>query len=199
MIHHDFTVLYEIAGKLFGQRTITTFHYKWTAADAVTELSELQAEDLISAQLIALYRSVTTTDWQANYTRVFCVNPTSLYTSYVKPLSGTGTVEPPTLPPANAAVITRRAFFRGPAGRGRVYLPAVASEYSEEGLVTAAGITLYTTLAEAMIEVIEVGDPLGELTPVLWNTSTYVASTVDAFTVQPVLRVQRRREIGVGI
>lgn len=195
-LHND-VLLFEIVGQLFGQTTISTFHYRWEADNDVDQITEAEADAAIRLVLSTPYRECLTTDWTGLLTRTFVVKPTSTIPALVTTYTPDGTVDPPTLPPANAAAITRRGSRRGPQGRGRVYLPAVPTAWTTGGLVTTT--TAYTAFATAMVSQVGVAAPLGILFPVLWNRTNNTNTLVDAFTVQSVLRTQRRRAIGVGI
>lgn len=194
---HGDVLLFEIVGTLNGQTTISTFHYRWMADNSADQITEADADAAIRLTLSTPYRECLTTDWTGLVTRTFVVKPSSTVPALVTTFTPDGTVDPPTLPPTNAVCITRRASRRGPRGRGRVYLPAVPVAWTTGGLVTTT--TAYTAFAEAMIDEIGVAAPAGTLTPCLWSRATDLNSTVDAYTVQSVLRSQRRRAIGVGI
>lgn len=195
-LHND-VLLFEIVGQLFGQTTISTFHYRWEADNSADQITEADADAAIRLTLSTPYRDCLTTDWTGLFTRTFVVKPTSTIPALVTTYTPDGVVDPPTLPPTNAVAITRRGTRRGPQGRGRVYLPAVPTAWTTGGLVTTS--TAYTAFGTAMIAVVGVAAPLGELIPCLWNRTFNTNNTVDAYTVQSVLRTQRRRAIGVGI
>jgi len=108
------------------------------------------------------------------------------------------------LPPATAAVIRAYAALAGPEGRGRNFIFGITSQNNVEGQIPVAARANWRTLAELIYE----DDLVG--TSYTWQPVLFAperpgpppnpahVSPIVASDINTVLRVQRRREIGVG-
>lgn len=198
-IPHGGYVQFEYVGFLFGQTTINTFTYQWMEEGLTTDLAWSVAEGLIDDQLRDLYLACLSNEWEGVATRIYNPAVTATEAAFLFPMTDNGAIEETSEPPAVAGVITKRTALRGSRGRGRIFLPAVPVSFHENGRLTATGVGVYNDLGDAMQFTIPVPDPVGNLVPVVYSrTAVFGAAIVDC-TAQPILRSQRRRQIGVGI
>lgn len=187
-------LLTTLQGTLFGQRTITTFHWSVNAMPVATSLLSLLT--LLEANLMPDFKGMLSNEWSASEVtgRRIIVNATR---SYSVQSVGNGSVASSSLPPSVAGVISRFTNASGKKGRGRIYVPAVPDLWHLNGQLSQAGLNAYdlfrprldlpTTLAGGIA-----------LEPVLFTRPNTVVF-VEGSLVRNILRSQRRREIGVGI
>lgn len=116
------------------------------------------------------------------------------------------------LPGQNAVVVSLRSGVKGRRRRGRFFLPGVSEANQANGLVTGSQLTAITALAdglrthygptgsEASYRLVVYSPPTPPFKapkPPPVHTDTLVTPVV-ALPVDPVIRTQRRRTIGVG-
>lgn len=184
-----------IKGTLFNQTVESTFHWKVTSVPNGYNLLTFVEE--LAAGFLTDYAECMSISWAASAVYARRISAPATRGVETIPTATPGVVNSVSLPPATAAVLSRYTNVAGPKGRGRVFMPAVPTSFHLNGLLTNAGVDTYggflprldltfTTTAGAVLE------------PVLVST-TGEATNVETAKVQRVLRVQRRREIGVGI
>jgi hypothetical protein len=102
--------------------------------------------------------------------------------------------------PVNTSVaITKRTQNAGRDQVGTIHMPGVPTIFVNDGRVSAQGLILYDDLGTAMRVVHVLSNPSITLTPVLFDKSTPEDSQPIAnHTVQPFVRVMRRRTVGLG-
>ena len=109
----------------------------------------------------------------------------------------------PNLPSVATVSISRFANQAKRYGMGRIFLGGVPQSFTLNSSVVGAGYATLSDLADQFKEPIVVnnGSTNFTLTPVLCNFRKTPANRwpVTSVKVQPVLRVQRRREVGRGI
>jgi len=198
-IPHGGYVQFEYVGFLFGQTTINTFTYQWLEEGLSADLAWSEAENAIDDQLRDLYLACLSEEWEGVATRIYNPAPTATEAAFLFPMTDDGAVAEGSEPPAVAGTITKRTSLRGPQGRGRIFVPAVPISYHENGRLTATGVGVYNDLGDAMQFTIPVLAPAGNLVPVVYSRVALNGAAIVDCTAQPILRSQRRRQIGVGI
>lgn len=187
-------LLTTIQGSLFGQRTITTFHWAITSIPPNTNLLTVLTN--LEANLLPDFRTLLSQDWdgiELTGRRLF-PGPTR---SYSVAINGSGLVVATSCPPSVAGVISRFTNQAGKKGRGRIYVPAVPVSWHLNGLLTMAGQNAYDAFRGRLDLPTNLAGPV-TLEPVLF-TRPNTAVNVEGSAVRTILRSQRRREIGVGI
>lgn len=193
-----------ITGLLFNQRTITTFHYTSTTGGAG---SPDDMEDLLDQFLPAVYDTFidcVTEDWTSGRVQGQVISPVRKIALTTLPGATQGTVATPTLPGNNAAVLYRRTNLAGRDQQGRIFMPAVPQAWVTAGAINGTGTTAYGPMAGNLYAPLDVGGRIylpvivGYVdvppTPPFYTTRGVVTNA----GVNPVVRSQRRREIGVG-
>jgi len=191
----------QVVGRLHGQRTRTTFSYLYTGAatapDGVAALTAMLTdfEDQIGVEL----KNVSSSEWDHEYTSAQVISPTR-YRMVVQPINLQGAIAGNALPSAVAAVIKRTTDRAGRRYQGRIYLPGVPATYEDDSEIAVIKRPLYDTLAANMVTPLEGVDPGEDFTPVVSLEGAMIpaADTVRDAVLDPVLRYQRRREVGVG-
>jgi hypothetical protein len=143
--------------------------------------------------------AVASSEWTYEYTQIQMISPTR-YRAVVNPVDTPGQISGGALPSGVCAVIRRTTDRAGRRYQGRIYLPGVPITHEDDSEIAVAKRTLYATFATTMITPLE-GMAAGEdYTPVcsLDGAMILAADTIRDAGLDPVLRYQRRRELGVG-
>jgi len=189
-----------IRGTLFGQRTLSLFHYRYnTNVNAANgfPIIDLLATILNDAGgLVENYAACCSQNLTIDFLSIQKVHPAPRIRRYnFDPSAPTGTNIAACLSPNHACAITRQADEATRHGTGTLHMPAVPVTFMEDGLITGAADAAYTTLAEEML----VHQDGGLWVPVLYNRVAPADSlNITRTTVQNTLRVQRRRTVGLG-
>lgn len=185
-------------GILFGQRTINDFYYVKTVTDDVVSLSDM-LDNWITVNGDQILPPVTSTDWEffrGTADLIFPVNRRSAQVVSTQEMRD-GQIAGGSLPPSTTVVVARRTSIRGPSGRGRMFFPAVPTNWHDDGFLAAAGVTAYNgILADLALPISVAGN---EFQPCLYHRLPAGFDVVEYWTFDRVLRQQRRREIGIGI
>jgi hypothetical protein len=197
-------------GKLFNQAVVNTFYYQQTTNNASGASDFSQLFDALDSNIFPPLASCVTADvtWGVAEIRRMVIPPAAP-TGEDFDMNRFGGIATPTLPPANCVVIRRKTGFLGRKYRGRIYVPGIPSAWVTNGQLTnATGLIAFDNLAAVLRQPIASGgaNPT-TFTPVLAtlvpgvppNPATLRVNTIVNTFVDPVLRVQRRREIGVGV
>jgi hypothetical protein len=206
-------------GAFYGVQTFTRFYFERTTGSAGDRL--LQLSDAIlnfaiggGSTFRVRWDNVVTIDWVWDYMTIQRVqqNPLLRVRTEVN-MIGTGAFTGTALPPTTAVVMKRRTNLATRIAQGRIFIPAVALEATSGGSIPLVGITpqayraALTALATGMINSITGSD--GAI------SNTFIGRVIQggAFDLNgdpvvfpisiigfdDVLRVQRRREVGVGV
>jgi hypothetical protein len=113
----------------------------------------------------------------------------------------------PSCPPQDAVVMTKRTTQAGKRSRGRWYFSGIAEDDHEGGLITAASALRFESLRAVLDDTFVGGASGNTYSPMhcYWRElpvpllSILEGSSVEEVTFDPILRSQRRRQIGRGI
>lgn len=188
-------------GTVYGQTTVTTFHYLFESGGPLPDGVE---PDILAAAWMASVGSAfidaISADW--HMVMVECRDPRTnpVWASGFALDSTPGAGPNEACPPSVAAVITRRTALAGRTYRGRIYMPAVPVAWQLEGRTSAGGPPAYQTFADQLATVVDVPGlgPAAELVPVVWSRKLQASTRITSAIPRDILRSQRRREIGVG-
>ena len=188
-------LLTTIQGTLFAQRTITTFHWK-----VATIQPEVNLQNLLlgfNTLLLAEWQAMLSEDWLGDITTIRRLSPSPTRT-FTESIAGTnGTVADDSLPPSTAGVISRFGNGASKSNRGRIYVPAVPEAWHLAGQLTAAGVAAYDAFRPVLDLTADLGG-IATLEPVLFKKPN-LTLLIEGSTTRRILRVQRRREVGVGV
>lgn len=200
----DGIVAVDCWGTLYGQATRTKFVYKNTSPAIRSADNDFQPR--FTAEHQTFVRAVLSQDWTITNQRVYVYNPGPGFTvvafkDYAQAASGS--ILSAGCPPTVAGVVRKRTGAIGRANRGRWYFPAVPVASVLSGQFTAGALTNWNTLAGQLSMKLTNGFMVDWFTPQLARYSSTGAlinvQDITACATDPILRSQRRREIGVGI
>ena len=134
--------------------------------------------------------------------------------SFTLPLTqpNPGTLSGDTLPPQNAAVIGLRTGVKGGRRRGRIYLPGLTELGNTDGKLSSAQLTAVQGLAQGILNTFGPSGVETDYRLVIYSPERLTFPTprppkprpgriitpVQGTVIDPNIRTQRRRSIGVG-
>lgn len=139
---------------LDNQASVNTYNYL-VGSVVGGGITDQNASDAFDTLINAFYKGITTTSVLYQGVQTYFIRRT--FGSLPAPVKsvangGFGLQAPPTLPPNTAAIMKYNTFERGPGGRGRVYLPFIASLLSSAfGTFTVAMDVAVNSLASALL------------------------------------------------
>lgn len=197
------TNLFEVIlqGSVEGQMTINTFYY-WDNGAGLIPGSESNLTGVFNANVFPLIQACLSIDWAAISVKVRCITDQTrspFVSNYGVGTNGTGPAghEPTSV----AALISRYTNFRGQAGRGRLYLPAVPSGWVANSSILTANFGPFTTLASALSTTWISGGT--SWTPQIFSKGTRFqpragAANIARGVARQLLATIRRRRVGRG-
>lgn len=192
-----------IVGSIESQLTVTTFYYMdgRTPGSALTShCTDLDTALRVASHLYAKYVGACSNEWVGTSVLIDSPNNPNLATqTFASP--GTPSGGPGHEPTTVSAVITKYTGFKGQAGRGRVYVPAVPTGFV--GSSTITNLNVWSILASQML----VSETAGGQTyaPVVFskglrtqNPKVTGAAGIINCVARTLLGNTRRRRIGRG-
>lgn len=182
-------------GSLFGQLIEYTFHYiEDVSAGAAGDNALATAFD--SGPALSLV-GVLSHDYTYTGSSAQKYSPLPVTNSIFNGAnSQVGGVNAASLPPAVSAVISKLTPFAGPAGRGRVFLAGIPFTYDTSGQLNGTGLAALNGVAAIISQQLSQGGYT--FTPCIARRTTGAITRLTGTLVRPVLRCQRRREVGRG-
>lgn len=198
-------LLIQVRGRLHQQRVMNNFYYATLTSSsdnlANNTVSSVEKWDMDFGPMYAACMSNEVTNLTIRG-QILQPNGTAhpdRFMFYEQPASDSeGAVVQNSLPSTVSAVVRRRTALSGRKYRGRVYVPGVPFTWEIDSVLTeAAQDTLIANMGAILITPMTVSATIWQ--PVVTDSPFFLRQTVvNAAAVDPVLRVQRRREIGVG-
>lgn len=197
-----------IVGDLFGSRTMTLLHYRALQIEGQRDWNlDLPGFDVefrtATDSLVSNYQDVTSEDWKMAYVRYQLIYPVRYAHNVFLTTGETGTLAEPSLPANVSAVLNKKNDETGPHNRGQVHMPGLTIPSVADGALTPGAIALYTNLADKLNDTInqaQLPAPPGTWQPCIFNRTAPIASKeFTSVTIEPTVRVMRRRTLGVGI
>lgn len=191
-------------GRANDQTTLTVFHYQTVVAPSGTD-GVVQIKNFadgfdagIQSPGPALLQCISET-WTWESTRAQNIYPNrQIYVDSLVDLPG---IRPDTCTAQNvSAVITKRGAFAGRRYIGSTHIPGIASGDYNNGLLTPdlKGLMALAAQRYKLPYTPTLGG--GEYRMIIFNRANPALSLgIEATTVQPELRVMRRRTVGLGI
>lgn len=203
--------LLSIAGRVFGQRTLNTFHYR--IEDNQAEFDDDQMSDALRNAFIPAIANPATIGWSF----LECVPPEwtfeELWVQAVSPIRYRKHIYPQTKPgayegeatvPNVAAVITRQTEFAGRDQISNLHVGPidVSGAFAAEGVLTTDGTVKLASLTTALLEDLPVGGGAQwSARPVIYHpnkTDPPNFNYIVGANVQSTTRTMRRRTVGRG-
>jgi len=188
-----------IEGTLHAQTVQTVLHYLTTVDTGLSPVAQATAlAARVAAIVVPQLKSIQSAEYA--HTRIIVqkifplpprlpiINTTAL---------GAGSVAGSSLPCADCAVITKRTIFAGRKYRGRIFVPGVPVTSELDSQLSPAALTTWQAVADA-INVALVQAPGDTWAMTLWHKSTSTNDVVTQLIARPILRSQRRRQVGRG-
>jgi hypothetical protein len=185
-------------GLLFQQHTITNFYYAVTD-NADGEDLEAALDTWTTVNADQMLPPIMSTDWVFLRTTADIIHPVIRRSAQVVSSQEfrNGQIAGGSLPPSVTFVIARRTSTRGPTGRGRVFIPGVPTAWHDDGSLTGAAITAVGAVLDDFALPLAFGG--FNAIPALYRRVPSGFIVVEQWTLDHILRSQRRREIGIGI
>lgn len=183
---------------LAGQSVMFVLHHQIGAGTSTgSDLLDFQValdaavwEDKLSA---GLSPDVTGCYWQSQ-----TIAPTRKITNEILCTPGAGTLTGAACPPTTAIVIRKRTINAGRTGRGRIFIPGVPFSATLNGRLVDAQFEDWDSYADNFQFPITFNGRTA--TPIVYSTKSAVnRGVILDCNFDPILRVQRRREVGRGI
>jgi len=195
----------EVWGTLYGQETRTRFMYKNKSGGDLSILTEAVPGFL--ANHFTSFRGLISTDWNAWNVRGYAYGalPTPTPLGFRDtPVSVGGLDAGTSHPPTVAGVLRRRVGTPGRANRGRIYVPAIPNTSTSAGRIQGGILATWSDVCVDLgLDCFDEAETTAILEPVLMKRNALGAVTtwqvLSYWDFDPILRSQRRREIGVGI
>jgi len=198
----------DVVGSLFGGRTINRFYYMSPGPADPAPVSGTFCNDFWDA-VKAGWTNAVSLDWSLVGILFRRVNIYGLAPQVVLAGGLTGPFVGSRLascPPADCVVIKRRTSLIGKRARGRVYIAGVAENDHENGMLTATGLTNFGGLVVTLASGINHAGVNYQPSQVYWThtpvggggIANVEGEVIFATDVDPIIRTQRRRQVGVG-
>lgn len=192
----------QIVGRLHGQRTRNVFHYVYRNQDPIVDGNAVAlavAGEFVD-QVYAALITMVSNEWTCEAVTAQWVQPIRYRMAHVVPETAVGVIVGNSLPAYCAAVISLYTELSGRPHQGRKYIAGVPSQYEENSNISDVYVDLLNDLGAMMTENLEVAGP-ATFEPTLTTPDSWPAVTEQAISdwvPRKILRVQRRREVGVG-
>jgi len=188
-----------IRQRAYNQTILNVFHYRESTNTPGLHMLELAT--VIDANMAPVFASNLHLDWSYDATDVALVAPGIRTDVTTVNTNAQGGALPGLLLPINAcATITKKTGLAGPRFRGRSFISGLTMDDVDDGQLDLSGIANMQDIADE-IELPQVSGAIQWL-PVLFGpghvgptNTTIIAEAV----VRPILRNQRRRQVGRGI
>lgn len=181
---------------LHGQTCLNILHYQETVSAGA--LGQQQLAIVADDEVLAGYRVNCSAEMTYNDVTVQRVTGGAIPTATVVATNtGLCAVAGECLPISDTVVLTKRTGLAGPRYRGRVFVPGIPISYELNSKLGAAGTAAMTALATVLSNNRTIAGYTFQ--PVLFHRDTKSGNNITAVEPQPVLRAQRRRQIGKGI
>jgi hypothetical protein len=189
----------QILGTLHGQRTRNTFHYLYTGSTPLDGPATLDAlltefEQEVGNVILALQSNEQMCDGY----QIQLIHPTR-YRSRFLASATPGSVQSSSLPSTSTVVLGRQGIVAGRRYQGRIYVPGVPLNHEDNSKIAVGQINAWTLAAEKLKKVLKGATVNDVFVPVVSKKQVVTGlDSVELTSMDPVLRVQRRRELGVG-
>jgi hypothetical protein len=192
-----------IHSTLAAQRQMTVLHYLLSDLGApADQFSFLETVDDRLAAVDGIYTAIANVsgnDCEFQEVQLQWVHPFRYAYRRFASMPLIGQAPDACYPPNVAATITKKGEEAGRHSIGSVHLPNMPNNTAADGKWGPAMLALLTTLAGRLKAPFTLATP-GTITPIIFNKAAPADSKpVFSTVVQPEVRVQRRRTVGLGI
>lgn len=198
-----------VSARLHGQQTINTFYYQQTAGagSAGFALAANLSQAVLAADWWPAYIDLHSDDWTVEKFAIQQLANTSpngiLSPTYeIDVVDVVGTQLGDSVTSSVAVVVRRRTETPGRSGMGRIYLAGFPAQWTLTSRINT-DVVAYQQASDEFLANINVDLVNAGLT---WSPrhfaakqATLKATTIRSWTIDTVLRNQRRRQLGVGV
>lgn len=185
-----------ILGRQDGQITATVFHYRQASGNAGDQSGALAAS--VDGSLAAGLKTTLSPEWSYDLSSVARVSPLPRTAPTLNSTNaGPGTIGTFAAPSSVAAVLKKKTALAGRKYRGRFFLPGVPLSVIADSQLTAGGVTSFAAMATLLQG--NIVNAAGTFNPVIFHRASLTFDNITSVTVDPVLRNQRRRQVGRGV
>lgn len=183
-----------VVGKVHGQTTVNTFYYRIKVQAAGDPRQKLI--DCWIAGCHTDYVACLSSEWTTDHFEAAGLQPVLPKVDFFD--ATPGAVAGVCLPSSVAAVMRRKTLTPGRTGRGRVYLPAIPNSFEDDSKIAVAAQPTYTALGLSLgLDIVDAG---WTFTPQhVRRKPALQGLDIDRWTLDSIMRNQRRRQVGVGI
>lgn len=190
-------------GELFGQQTRNTLYYQYT--DVNPSPLPIDSDELMTALTTIIFPDLfacVSNEWFLREVRFRLLDATFPFFS-VTPFSNQGLLIAVACPPSVTANTQRNRGIIGRTNRQRTYWAGIPISSVDQGRITNLAIANWQSFAAKLVQDLPTPTVGQNFQPCICDLTVPGDATnirlLTVATVDPILRSQRRREIGVGI
>lgn len=176
-----------------GQKLVNVLHFKQVtnnvAPDPIPDL--VQA---FGAYLQGVWLACMSNQLSIETLKIKRVGPT-VGGSFVFPIDEAGLVVEDGVPPNANVIISFQSLALGKHQRGRVYLSGVPDTFHQDGTINPAGFTVYQTLAQGLVTVVNDGAATPDFLYGIFNRATLAFSPAKHYNIRPRMSNLRSRRL----
>lgn len=176
-----------------GQTFVNTIHYKQLQAVLIPSAESLGA--MFNDQVMEGYLDLLMNSSVVNVIETREVTPPG-EEGFDTVVNLPGHLTGEQLPPMNAPLISWRTGLVGRKNRGRMYLPAPNEVSQASGALTSGYVTNAQIVADNMITLLDVVDPVWQA--VIWHSVDGTSTPITTAIIRLDIATQRRRRVGTG-
>jgi len=199
----DYILEIQLVGRLHGQTTRNVFHYHFEPTAEIADGAGFVSNVLATwhTGVGALIVSGLSNEWSIRELTGQVVDPVR----YRKEFADVATLDPNegqivanSLPSAVCAVVSMYGDVADPTFQGRKYFGGIPASYEEDSRLNQDGMDWLSLAAVGCSNMLLVAQTTVRPTIAKTGAATALARQVTAAVPRDVLRIQRRREVGVG-
>jgi hypothetical protein len=184
---------------LHNQKVVSVLHYRETATAPVNAEGATGLAARVAAIIVPALKGIQSVELVHDRVVVQHFHPPPVNVPVLNATAaGPGGVAGDSLPTEVTAVITKTTPYAGPKYRGRMYVAGVPVSSENNSQLSAAALIAWNAAAAAMM--VTLTSPAGDdWDMIVWHKATSTFDYVSSLMARPVLRSQRRRQIGKGV
>lgn len=186
----------QVLGTLHGQRVQCTLHYRESVTGVGGGSTALAS--LADASPGNEFRIQLSNEYRYDGCLVQKIWPLPVLESVLDATAaGNGSIVQNSLPSEVAAVITKRTGLAGRKYRGRAYVPGIPVTYETDSQLNSTGLTGIGAIATKLATALTGSG--WTFFPTLYHRAAHTYNDLSQCTARPILRCQRRRQVGRGV
>lgn len=182
--------------RLHGQQCVSVLHYRETNTDFLAHGADVLAAR-VAAVVVPQFKAIQGSELTHESVvaqKIFPLPP--LVPAVVTTAVGPGQVAGGTMPTEVTAVITKRTVFAGRKYRGRIFVPGVPNVSELDSQLSPAALITWQAAANIINSNLTQDNSTWRM--IVWHKATSTFDFTTNLEARPILRSQRRRQIGKG-